>query len=434
MGIKAMSASSKTQSYWMLQDAGENLFRVAKERVFRVIQTQSAEGDTPVWRLTPVLEHKPKERLLLEVLTEIERRWNEKLRKSQSGNGGSLSSIAVNTNVLLMVKDERALRSVRTYLTHGGKENRAAAQNFLNYLDQVQQKVKSIIRTGGHDLDSMPTEQRLLYEEHSRLHNSLFGSEKMDQYSKIVEEDRTKLTQWKKKRKIMIEDKARGSVTADAIRQQAYLDEAVEQSRGNSGMEAVLQMKDGERESSDEESTGWSSDDEDELAYKVEPAEGLKLFIRTFSKVSEGEASLILQDIRPTYVIMYDSDPSFIRTLEIFSATMTNSGETHPTNIPKEDRLQVYFLLYEASAEDIVFSSSLDREKEAFDALIEHHKRMPTTLSSFNNFSTTQEMQQSSGFGGSYSGGMLPLSMDTRTGGGKTNSSKERRDIAVDVR
>lgn len=418
----------------MLQDAGENLFRVAKERVFRVIQTQSAEGDTPDWRLKPVLEHKPKERLLLEVLTEIERRWNGKLRKSQSGNGGSLSSIVENANVLLMVKDERALRSVRTYLTYGGKENRAAAQNFLNYLDQVQIKVKSIIRTGGHDLDSMPTEQRLLYEEHSRVHNTLFGSEKMDQYSKIVEEDRTRLTQWKKKRKIMIEEKARGSVTADVIRQQAYLDEAVEKSIGNSGMEAVLQMKDGDRESSNEGSTGWSSDDDDELAYKVEPADGLKLFIRTFSNVTEGEASLILQDIRPTYVVMYDSDPSFIRTLEIFSATMTNSGETQPTTIPKEDRLQVYFLLYEASAEDIVFSSSLDREKEAFDALIEHQKRMPTSLSSFNNFSTTQEMQQSSGFGGSYFGGMLPLSMDTRTGGGKPKASKERRDIAVDVR
>ncbi len=82
----------------------------------------------------------------------------------------------------------------------------------------------------------------------------------------------------------------------------------------------------------------------------------------------------------------------------------------------------------------INFLSSLDREKDAFDNLIEHKKRMPTSMSSMNNFSCTQEMQQAcGGFGGSYASGMLPLSMDTRTGGGKT-ASKDRRDIAVDVR
>lgn len=421
-----MSASSKNQSYWMLQDAGENLFRLAKERVYRLIRAETEENK-PVWRLKRVLEHKPKERLLLEVLTEIEKRWKDKLRKTGHGNA----------NVLLLVKDERALRSVRTYVAHGAGENRAAARNFLNFLDQVQQKVKPLIRTGALDLDSMPTEQRLLYEEHSRVHNILFGADKMDQYSKVVEEDRTKLTHWKRRRKKMVEEKARGSVTADAIRQQAYLDEAVEQSRGDANttnMEAVFQRADSGEESSDEGSLGWSSDDEDELAYKVEPIDGLKLFIRTFSNLAEGEASIILHDIRPNYVVMYDSDPGFIRTLELFSNATNDSGTSNSTKLPEEDRLQVFFLLYEASAEDINFLSSLDREKEAFDTLIEHKKRMPTSIT-MNNFSSTQEIQQAcGGFGGSYASGMLPLSMDTRSGGGKQKALKDRRDIAVDVR
>lgn len=60
---------------------------------------------------------------------------------------------------------------------------------------------------------------------------------------------------------------------------------------------------------------------------------------------------------------------------------------------------------------------------------------MPTSLATFNDFSMTQEMQQAyGGVGGSYAKGTLPLSMDTRTGGGKRSASKERRDIAVDVR
>lgn len=436
MGVKAISASSRNQSYWMLQDAGENLFRLAKERVYRLIRAETEENK-PFWRLKRVLEHKPKERLLLEVLTEIEKRWNDKLCKARDGNKDGSSSSAANANVLLLVKDERALRSVRTYLAHGAGENRAAAQNFLNYLDQIQQKVKPLIRTGALDLDSMPTEQRLLYEEHSRVHNILYGADRMDRYGKVVEEDRTKLAHWKRRRERMVEERARGTVTADAIRQQAYLDEAVEQSRGNAKtpiVEAVFRKVENGEESSDEGSLGWSSDDDDELAYKVGPIDGLKLFLRTFSNLAEGEASLVLHDIRPSYVVMYDSDPSFIRTLELFSNSTNDSGTSKSTKIPEEDRLEVFFLLYEASAEDINFLSSLDREKDAFDNLIEHKKRMPTSMSSMNNFSCTQEMQQAcGGFGGSYASGMLPLSMDTRTGGGKT-ASKDRRDIAVDVR
>lgn len=115
--------------------------------------------------------------------------------------------------------------------------------------------------------------------------------------------------------------------------------------------------------------------------------------------MEEGEADLVLRDLSPSYVIMVDSSPSFIRSLEIYSNGMYN--------VPKEDRLRVFFLLYEHSAELHNFIHTLDREKEAFDRLIDHKKRMPRSLPSFNNFST-QEMQQArGGFGGSYAGGSL---------------------------
>ena len=169
----------------------------------------------------------------------------------------------------------------------------------------------------------------------------------------------------------------------------------------------------------------------------MEPIEGMRLFIRTFSKVSEGESSMLLHDTRPQYIVMYDSDEAFIRTLEIYSNSMkpNNLGISPSPTLAEEDRLQVFFLLYQHCAEEYNFTRSLEKEKDAFDRLIEHKKRMPTQLPTFNNF-TTQEMQQAcGGAGGSYAGGSLPLSMDTRTGGGKQRSaSKERRDIAVDVR
>lgn len=406
-----MSAASKNQSYWMLQEAGEHIFRLAKERVYRLINVKTTTNNPPVVKLKRVLEHKPKEILLHQVFTEIENQWN---RKRDTGRNG---------NVLLMVKDERALRSVKSYLTHGDEVNRAAAQNFLSYLDQVQKQCRQI--------NSMSTEQRLLYEEHSRVYNILFGPDKMDQYNRIVEEDRRELKHWKKRQRRIIEEKSRGAVAADTIHHQFYLDEAVK----TSTLEAEFPRIYTDMESSDDGTVdNWSSDDEDELAFKVEPVEGLKLFIRTFSKVEEGEASILLHDIRPDYVVMYDSDPSFIRTLEIYSNSMHNSITSSSTELSTEDRLQVYFLLYEASAEDSNFLTSLEREKEAFDRLIEHTKRMPTTLPAFGTFSTQEMLLSSGGVGGSYAGGTLPLSMDTRTGGGKQKTMHERRDIAVDVR
>ena len=130
---------------------------------------------------------------------------------------------------------------------------------------------------------------------------------------------------------------------------------------------------------------------------------------------------------------MYDSDPSFIRTLEIYSNSMKPSTDHATSLLAKEDRLQVFFLLYEASAEDINFTKELEKEKAAFDELIEHKTRMPNVLPSLNLYATQEMQQAGGGAAGSYAGGTLPLSMDTRTGGTR-KSSKERRDIAVDVR
>lgn len=108
--------------------------------------------------------------------------------------------------------------------------------------------------------------------------------------------------------------------------------------------------------------------------------------------------------------------------------------------------LRVFFLVYEHSAEEKNFLLALDREKNAFERLIAHKKRMVIPVHTVDGIDVgaTQEMQLARGRGGSYAGGSLPLSMDTRTrrdgrkqggnGNGGGNNSEERRDIAVDVR
>ena len=415
-GIKAMNAVSMEPSLWIGEYSGENVFRIAKERVYRVSQ----KG-----KLITVLEENMKEALLQQVLTEIENRWGKKLRDSKDANDGSPTATTGSNNVLLMVKDERALKSIREYLVEGGK--RSMATKWLRFLERANEKTRSLLNSMEGGLKSLSGEQRLLYEEEPVVRNTVFPRDGNTAHAHLQEVDfvlRDKnLAASKRKRRKIAEEKSRGRTNADLYEDQALFEEKIEASRLPDAQPQTY------NEDSDDSSTlSCSSEDEDELLYKIEPVEGMSLFIRAFSQIEQGEAALLLQDLQPNTVIMYDTDASFIRTLEIYANTMAATSEDEMR------RLQVFFLLYESCAEEISFTKMLERETEAFNRLIDYKKRMPSLLSVFNTFST-QEMQQShGGVGGSYAGGTLPLSMDTRTGRGKQSVSKERRDIAVDVR
>eukprot|EP00957_Ditylum_brightwellii_P159821 12165326-Ditylum_brightwellii.AAC.1 len=58
------------------------------------------------------------------------------------------------------------------------------------------------------------------------------------------------------------------------------------------------------------ESNNSSSDDEDELAYKVNDLDDLRIFIQTYPSVDGEHASLLLRDLMPDCVILYDADIS----------------------------------------------------------------------------------------------------------------------------
>lgn len=177
------------------------------------------------------------------------------------------------------------------------------------------------------------------------------------------------------------------------------MDELLEESR----MDIVSETATTHRHDNngDESSESVSSYDDDmDLGYQVKPVEGLNLIIQSFDKLDDGEAELLLRDTMPAYVFLYDSEPNFVRALEIYSNALYAMNES-------ENKLQVFFLLYQSSVEESNFLQNLEREKRAFDRLIDHQKRMPSSMPTFNHF-TLQEMQQARGdVGGSYAGGSL---------------------------
>ncbi|ESO97764.1 hypothetical protein LOTGIDRAFT_104289 [Lottia gigantea] len=72
----------------------------------------------------------------------------------------------------------------------------------------------------------------------------------------------------------------------------------------------------------------------------------------------------VLQEIQPRYVILYDADMQLVRQLEVFRASRPG--------VP----LRVYFLMYKNSVEEQCYLTTLRKEKEAFEHLIEQKGKM----------------------------------------------------------
>lgn len=86
--------------------------------------------------------------------------------------------------------------------------------------------------------------------------------------------------------------------------------------------------------------------------------------IQTFKNADDGTHALdrTLADLDPGFVIMYHSNITAIRQIEVFEAERQRAVDK---------RLQVFFLMHSQTVEEQSYLTSLRREKQAFDLLIE---------------------------------------------------------------
>jgi DNA excision repair protein ERCC-4 len=419
--IKTMSAASVSRhaSMWLLTPAADVLFRTAKERIYTIVVPKpTLQVPKPVAKLKPVLEENPKWRLLRNVLDEIQQDYEEK-KQHRDETGGP-------ANVLVMVKDERTLESLRSYLVDG--RERTMTLQWLRYLESYNDRSRSVTNSTGGTA-AISEESRLLLEEEGRARSKLFGRKgRATSAPSALSPEKRQLNAvpdyMRKRRRIAVE-KGRGEQTlqGDDLDRRAVLDEAVEEMEHDLSTQKGYDIAARVQGNVDDDD---SDVDEYDVLFTVTEPDELRVVIRTYTHVDGDEATLLLQDLQPSYIILYDADTSFVRSIEIFSSLQDE----------REERLRVYFMLFEASAEEKTFLKSLEREQNAFERLIYHKKTMPLPVHTLAG--TTQEMQQAMASGsavsGSYADGALPLSVDTRTGKGKARIDIERRDIAVDVR
>ena len=411
--IKSLSAASRYPSLWLLTPAADMLFRHAKERVYRVVRTATNAGGRrrslqggPA-KLETILEENPKWKLLQEVLTEIRQDYETKkdLNHSQDVDEGP-------TTVLVMVKDDRTLDTLRAYLKDGKK--RTLMLRWLRYLEHYNDRSRSIANSK-EGVSAISEESRLLLEEEGRIRRILFGrNDKAPPQQKRSAAINHVPAHLRKRRRIAAE-KGRGKQGSDDLEREGVLNDAMEDVEHEEQEVSKVAKSLGDVRKADHEN--------DEQMFRVTNPDELRVVLKTYGALEGDQGLFLLQDVQPQYVVFYDAEISFIRSVEIYAALRE-----------KIDPVRVFFLMFEASSEEKNFMKALEREQSAFERLIHHKKVMPPPVLQSRE---TQEMQQALVQGsaaGSYMNGTLPLAFDSRKGQGKVNTSKERRDIAVDVR
>jgi len=410
--IKSNSAGARHPSMWLLTPSAERLFKTAKARIYKIEAGKpTASVPKPVSRLVPVLEENPKWRLLKTILTEIKEKEEAK-KKDQT-------ALAPPTTILVMVKDSSTLRSLRQYLVEG--RDRALANKFHDYLSHYNDRRRYIA-----DGKNMSEESRLLYEEESRVARvvkvnrkvAAAQQKKTDTSNKKKRSINSVPSYMRKRRRIALE-RGRGEATGgqEDRERQAVLDEAIEKAEHDLGVD-----------DSEDFTAEQDAEARDDAIYNnmFQPSfpDGMRVVLRSFTAF-DGDPTMTISDLDPSYVIMYDMDVSLIRALEVYAAVNGRDATS--------DRLKLYLLSFEASSEQKVFHKSLEREQAAFVKLIHHKQTMPPPVLRVEG---TQEMQQAmaTGIVNTYAGGTLPLSMDTRRGQGKHIKGKDKRDVVVDVR
>lgn len=305
-----------SNSGWVFLESAEQMFTTAKERVY------NASGE-----FEP--EPCPKWNFLNEILkTEIP----SDMKKKNSN---------LSPKVLILCQDSRTCFQLRQVLT-GGEHKfllyKAMQNNIpIGKLSKSFQKVQNVNlpeenSSIKNEANPIPTTQNKEVDELSELlSNDVLSEENIFQESYI-------LTMTQKGCDLSLEDKAD--------------DESLENNTiESSQFESFLEME-------NIDMTAISAKKEQPL-----------ICIQTFKTERDGIMALdkMLEDIEPRYVIMYHCNIAAIRQLEVYEARLRR---------PLLDRIQVYFFIHNQTVEEQSYLTSLRREKQAFELIIDTKSKM----------------------------------------------------------
>jgi DNA excision repair protein ERCC-4 len=129
----------------------------------------------------------------------------------------------------------------------------------------------------------------------------------------------------------------------------------------------------------------FDDQDYDEFYGLIEPEE--VVIVRPYGGDDD---ELVLAELRPRFVVMYDPDPAFVRRIEVTHSSALADAlliraiahfQVYKCSNPGLG-VRVYFMMYSDSVEEQRYLSGLRREKNAFERLIREKSVCPHDLQS----------------------------------------------------
>lgn len=344
---------ARRNSGWLLLDAAEDLFLLARQRVL---------GSKPVTNDTEIeSEHAPKWVALSEILGEVQ----DKLK------GLSPSDVPSGVNhVLILVEDTRTGNQIKEYLTKGSK---LMLQSL--YKRATRHRTPAVIAQFGLTGDTQNKKRKSVDPDDPDDPHAECSEETMDEFNRDAfgfPEDHE-------------DEDIRDSYCLTMTQQIPSNDE--------NGKESLSNI------SCFEEQT-----DVDNLPPSQSECMLPIITIQSFKKDGDPLAlTRTLEQLQPHNVVMYDADLTAVRQLEVFQSST-----------PGVD-LTVYFLMYGGSVEEQAYLTTLRQEKEAFEYLIKEKATMVVQADQDGKSGDCDELRRDAGQSAS-AAAVLP-NINTRKGG-----------------
>ncbi|KAB8336870.1 hypothetical protein FH972_021178 [Carpinus fangiana] len=343
-------STRQNESPWLFLDSAHTLFDTAKRRVYegKFSDADKLNRNGIPTGLQPVLEEQPKWSVLSDILNEIER--DIYFHPVDDSSNGS---------ILVMAGDQNSCRQIREYL------------QTMNVSPDDTNAVNN-----GEGKDSGPSASFMMRR---KLRNYIAWKKDFNQVSKSLFSENEKL----------INDSSSGGTGGSA---QAALNkgrgppnkrrrvrgggQAGHSHTGGDGSYHISHDRDAHIASllADLQPTENETLQKGEIA--VDPLDDMEDHYELYDMKDlllihayDGDKDeLLLEEVKPRYMIMYEPDAAFIRRVETYRSSHTDRN------------VRVYFLYYGGSVEEQRYLSAVRREKDAFTKLIRERSTMTVTL------------------------------------------------------
>ncbi|XP_055603045.1 DNA repair endonuclease XPF [Uranotaenia lowii] len=369
-----------SNSGWTILDSAEKMFTVAKERVFNKNEEFEPEK-CPKWKsLSEVLRQ--------EIPTDIKETAN-KIRKKEERQ----KYLRQQVKVLILCQDARTCYQLNQYLTQGAerylfytamKNDITVSKLAESYRQISKDHEPSAYRIQNVETYVKPASSKTskeVVEEPPVKENSSSGGFLKERIAKRRAEAAKKEAEEEAKRKQEEEERENAASGGDSelftkeesddyqCFKDSYIltmtqsaNQTLPENCVDPDLFDVTQLESGTFES-------FAEMENLDVTRIANESNKPVVFIQTFKSEVNGIASLdrTLEEIKPRYIVMYHSNVTAIRQIEVFEARQQRTELA---------RVRVYVIIHSKTVEEQSYLTSLRREKQAFELLIDTKRTM----------------------------------------------------------